>query len=189
MRNEPASPRWSGAWRLSMLAQVSLLASRQVTRRKWPLVVQSMRTSFLLLLCVAGCGITDSGERGPFRITTDHSSYVYGSKVTVGVRNVSSATQAYNFCPVTLQRVKNGAWITEANFPASGACAAVAYTLAAGDSRWLCVPAPAAALPGRVPAGVAMARRSVAIGGQTCYAGVRGLLPELLVPNRPRLPH
>jgi hypothetical protein len=93
-----------------------------------------MRTSFLLLLCVAGCGITDSGERGPFRITTDHSSYVYGSKVTVGVRNVSSATQAYNFCPVTLQRVKNGAWITEANFPASGACAAVAYTLAAGDS-------------------------------------------------------
>ena len=78
--------------------------------------------------------LTGNHDAGPFRITTDHSSYVYSGNVAVGVRNVSRATQTYNFCPVTLERFDNGRWTTASNFPRTDvACAAVAYTVAAGD--------------------------------------------------------
>lgn len=103
-------------------------------------VMLTMRTSSVLLLCAAvgilGCGVlTGNRDAGPFHITTDRSSYVFGSHVAVGVRNVSRATQLYNFCPVILQRFENGGWTTASSFPpAGGACAAVAYSLAAGDS-------------------------------------------------------
>jgi hypothetical protein len=99
-----------------------------------------MRTPSVLLLCAAvgisGCGaLTGNRDAGPFHITTDRSSYGFGSHVAVGVRNVSRATQVYNFCPVTLQRFEHGGWTTASNFPPEGgACAAVAYTLPAGDS-------------------------------------------------------
>ncbi|HEY2856038.1 MAG TPA: hypothetical protein VGJ18_24575 [Gemmatimonadaceae bacterium] len=87
-------------------------------------------------LTSAACGIlTGNQGHGPFRITTDKPSYSYGTRVAVGVRNISDKVQSYNFCPVTLQTFQDGSWISVSGSPPPGvACAAMAHTLQPGDS-------------------------------------------------------
>ena len=113
-----------------------------------------MRLAFLVGVAVcltsAGCGIlTGTHDHGPFRITTDKSSYAYGSTVAVGVRNISGKAQSYNFCPVTLQKVENGAWVAVGGSPPTGvACAAIAYMLQPGDSTGFLFTLPSTELQG-----------------------------------------
>jgi|SRR5690242_841794 len=113
-----------------------------------------MRLTSLVAVAVgltsAGCGIlTGNHDHGPFRITTDKSSYEYGSKVAVGVRNISGKVQSYNLCPVALQKFQNGAWVTVSDFPPAGeACAAISYTLQPGDSTGFLFTLPSTELQG-----------------------------------------
>lgn len=98
----------------------------------------------------AGCGIlTGNHDHGPFRITTDRSSYAYGSKVAVGVRNISGKAQSYNFCPVTLQKFESSAWVTVGGSPPVGvACVTIAYMLQPGDSAGFLFTLPSTELEG-----------------------------------------
>jgi hypothetical protein len=100
-----------------------------------------MRSSALLIIGIAfvpalgGCSLLTGGRPdAPFRITTDHASYMPGQVIGVTILNVSVGEATYNICQQTLQRRVADRWETLVRYPVGGVCTMEAHFLRSGES-------------------------------------------------------